>query len=256
MDFEKKIAIMQQGGEILKKIFSELINFIKPGIDTLTIDQKAEKLFKLFKVESAFKNYRPDFASRPYPANICLSLNEVIVHGLPSKDKIIQEGDILKIDIGIKYQNLYLDSALTIGIGDLEPKERKLIKATKEALKLAINFAKEGYTIGDIGYTIYNYLERENNFKVIKNLCGHDIGEYLHGNLQILNFGSPGLGKKIKKGLIFTIEPMANFFSNYALQINDFEFITEDHSKSSHFEVTLAVLGKENLILTDILDLV
>lgn len=256
MNLEQKIEIMKEGGEILKKIFAELINYLRPGINTLFLDEQAEKLFKMFKVKSAFKNYRPDFANRPYPANICVSLNEIVVHGIPKRDKIIKEGDIVKLDIGIIYKNLFLDSALSIGIEPISSKYKKLILVTKEALINAVKVAKENCYLGDIGYVIQETIEVKNNFKTIKNLCGHDIGEYLHGNLQILNFGQPKTGRKINKGDIFTIEPMASISSNYALQINDFEFKTQDNSFATHFEITLAVLGENNLILTDILDLV
>lgn len=256
MSFEEKIEIMLAGGKILKNIFSDLLQLVKPGINTYFLDQQAERLFKLFKVKSAFKNYKPDFASSPYPANICVSLNEIVVHGLPDKKIIIKEGDIVKIDIGIVYKNLFLDSALSVGIGYLDTKYQNLIKATKQSLLNSLNFAKEDNYFGDIGYIIQHTIEKENNFKVIKNLCGHDIGEYLHGELQILNFGNKKSGRKIKKGNIFTIEPMASLSTNYAVQINDFEFKTSDNSYSAHFEVTIGVVGKENLILTDILDLV
>ncbi len=125
--------------------------------------------------------------------------------------------------------------------------------ATKEALINAISISKEGYYIEDLGEEIEKIIEYKNNFKVIKNLCGHDIGEYLHGDLQILNFKQNKRNKPIKKGMIFTIEPMASLSSNYGVQINDFEFKTEDNSISSHFEVTLAVLGESNIVLTNIL---
>jgi methionyl aminopeptidase len=255
MAFEKKIEIMLAGGKILREIFLNLAELVKPGINTYFLDQQAEKLFKLFKIKSAFKNYQPDFASRPYPANICVSLNEIVVHGLPSKSVIIKEGDIVKIDIGIIYQDLFLDSALSFGVGELKPIYKKLITITKQSLINAIEMAKENNYLGDIGYMIQRTIEVENNFKVIKNLCGHDIGEYLHGELQVLNFGKPKSGRKIKKGDIFTIEPMASLTSDYAIQINDFEFKTSDNSYATHFEITLAVLGQENLILTDILDI-
>lgn len=256
MPFEKKIEIMLAGGKILRTIFADLIQLVKVGTNTYFLDQQAEKLFKLFKVKSAFKNYRPDFASHPYPANICVSLNEIIVHGLPSKKTVIKDGDIVKIDIGIIYKNLFLDNALSIGVGNLDDNYRNLIQVTKKALLNSLDVAKENNYFGDIGYTIQKTIEKDNNFKVIKNLCGHDIGEYLHGNLQILNFGKKKSGRKIEKGDIFTIEPMASLTTNYAVQINDFEFKTSDNSYSAHFEVTLAVIGKENLILTNILDLV
>jgi methionyl aminopeptidase len=250
--FEEKIKIMKEGGKILKEIFEELRNYIKPGISTFKIDQKAGELFEKFNVKSAFKGYRPDFSNIPYPANVCLSLNEIIVHGIPSEKKILKEGDVLKIDMGINYKGLFLDAATTLIIGETIEINKKLVETTKESLIKAIEIAKPKNTLGDIGYTIQKHIE-ENGFKVIKNLCGHDIGEYLHGNLQVLNFGKPKSGRVLKKGMIFTIEPMASISCEYAEQINDFEFKTMDNSISAHFEVTIAILENYNLILADIL---
>jgi len=250
--FEEKIKIMKEGGRILKEIFEELKNYIKPGISTLEIDNKAGELFEKFNVKSAFKGYKPEFSNVSYPANICLSLNEIIVHGIPLKKRIIKEGDILKIDIGIVYKELFLDAATTLIIGETTEINKKLVKITKESLLKAIEVAKPKNTLGDIGYTIQKHIE-ENGFKVIKNLCGHDIGEYLHGNLQVLNFGKPKSGQVLKRGMIFTIEPMASISSEYAEQINDFEFKTIDNSISAHFEVTIAILEEDNLVLADIL---
>ena len=250
--FEEKIKIMKEGGEILKEIFEELEKYIKPGISTFEIDKKAESLFEKHKVKSAFKGYKPDFAKKPFPGNICISLNEIVVHGIGKKEEKIKEGDIVKLDIGIAYKDLYLDAAKTIGIGKISQRAENLIKATKEALINAINIAKPCNTLGDIGYIIEKTINSY-NFKVIKNLCGHDIGEYLHGDLQVLNFGERGKGIKLKKGMIFTIEPMASIGSEYAVQINDFEFKTADNSLSSHFEITLAILEDNNLVLTKIL---
>jgi len=250
--FEEKIQIMKEGGIILKEIFLELKKYIKPGISTLEIDNKAYELFKKFKVESAFKGYQPNFSSIPYPGNICLSLNEIIVHGIPSKERILKKGDILKVDMGIIYKGYFLDAATTLIIEDTNEINRKLVETTKESLFKAIEVAKPKNTLGDIGYAIQKHIE-EKGFKVIRNLCGHDISEYLHGNLQVLNFGKPKSGRILKKGMIFTIEPMASISSEYAEQINNFEFKTLDNSISVHFEVTIAILETDNLILADIL---
>jgi methionyl aminopeptidase len=253
MSFEEKIDLMKKGGEILRLIFEELKDKTKAGITSFYLDNLAQKLFNKFKVKSAFKEYKADFSNKPYPANICVSLNEIIVHGIPRKNQFIKEGDIIKLDMGIIYKGLYLDAAITIGVGSISKEAENLIMATKEALINAISISKEGYYIEDLGEEIEKIIEYKNNFKVIKNLCGHDIGEYLHGDLQILNFKQNKRNKPIKKGMIFTIEPMASLSSNYGVQINDFEFKTEDNSISSHFEVTLAVLGESNIVLTNIL---
>jgi methionyl aminopeptidase len=248
MSFEEKIKLMEEGGDILSKIFEDIVDYIRPGIKTIEIDKRVEELLEKFNVKSAFKGYKPSFSKKQFPANLCISINEEIVHGIPS-EKIINDGDIVKIDMGIIYKNLYLDSAFTLGIGNIKEREKKLIETTKNALINAIDNAKEGNTLGDIGYAIQKTIE-ENGFKVIKNLCGHDIGEFLHGKMQILNFGERGKGIKIKEGMIFTIEPMASFGSEYGIQVDDFLFKTEDNSPSAHFEVTLAILKDKNIILT------
>jgi len=253
MNFEKKLSLMKQGGEILKIIFEEIKEKTKAGISTLYLDEFSQKLFNKFQVKSAFKGYKPDFSTKPYPANICVSLNEIIVHGIPRKNIFIKDGDIVKIDIGIIYKGLYLDAATTIGIGHISKEAENLILATKQALINAINISKEDYYIEDLGEEIEKIIEKKYNFKVIKNLCGHDIGEYLHGDLQIFNFKQKEKKCPIKRGMIFTIEPMASISSNYGIQINDFEFKTEDNSISTHFEITLAVLGEDNIVLTNIL---
>lgn len=251
IDFEKMIETMQEGGKILEAIFYELEALIKPKTPTLKIDKKAGDLFKKFKVKSAFKGYKPEFSKKTYPNNICISLNETIVHGLARKDKILQEGDLVKLDIGIVYKNFYLDAAKTIGVGEISLQKQRLIQATREALDKAIKTALPGHTLGDIGYIIQKTITSY-NFKVIKNLCGHDIGNYLHGKIQVLNFGERGRGLKLKEGMIFTIEPMASISSEYGIQVNDFEFVTEDSSVSAHFEATLAILKDQNLVLTNI----
>lgn len=252
MDFDTKYNLIKTAGSILATILKDLENEIKEGISLRKIDVLAEEMIRSYNAEPAFKGYKPYFAKKPYPYTICISLNNVIVHGLPKDDIYLKNGDIVKLDLGIKYQGVYVDSALTTYVGEISEEERKLILATKKALKNAIKVSLPGRTLGDIGWVIESTIEDE-GFKVIKNLCGHDIGEYLHGELQVLNFGDPGKGKKIEPGMFFTIEPMASLKSEIALENGDFEFKTQYGDKSAHFEVTLVILENKNEILTPII---
>jgi len=253
MDFDTKYSLMKKAGNILTSVFNDLRKFLKEGIELNKIDNLAEEMIRSLGAEPAFKNYKAPFALNPYPYSICLSLNEVIVHGYPKKNVYLKNGDVLKVDLGVKYQGVYSDAAFTLAIGEVEEKIEKLILTTKQALINASLICLPGRTFGDIGWCIETTIE-DQGFKVIKNLCGHDIGDYLHGDLQVLNFGDPGKGKKILPGMFFTIEPMASFFSENAIE-NDEEYVykTQKGDISTHFEVTLAILENKSEILTPII---
>lgn len=251
MDLETKYNLMKTGGQILSEILFNLKENIKPGISGDKLDKLAEELIYSLRAQPAFKNYQAPFAQKPYPYTLCLSLNEVVVHGYPQKNLIIRENDVIKVDLGIYYQGVYLDSAFTIYLGDDE-KIKKLVETTKKALIETIKIIKPGITTGDIGWKIESTIE-DNGFSVIKELCGHDIGEYLHGDLQILNWGDPGKGTIIKNGMFFTIEPMASLGLGEIEQVDDYIFKTKDNSPSTHFEVTLGVVNNKVEVFTKIL---
>lgn len=251
MDFETKYNYMKEGGYILSKILKDLSMEIKEGLELKKIDDLAEEMIFSYGAEPAFKNYQAPFAQSAFPYTICVSLNEEIVHGFPSKNKYLKNGDVVKLDLGLKYKGFYVDAALTTFIGEIDEKIKKLIFVTYKALRNALQVALPDMTLGDIGWSIETTIEDE-GFKVIKNLCGHDIGEYLHGDLQVLNFGDPGQGKKIKPGMFFTIEPMATFFKEYAIAKNDYIYVTEDKEVSTHFETTIVILPNKNEVLVPI----
>jgi methionyl aminopeptidase len=255
MSFLEEVEIMKEGGGILVGILKKLKQEVRVGKRASELNELAEKLIYQAGAESAFKNYKPDFAKKPYPYSLCVSINEVIVHGFPTKDLIIKNSNIVKLDLGIKFKGYYTDAAITIGVADISEKNKKLIEATRKALQKAFMSAKAGNTFGDISWQIESTIT-DYGFKPIKNLCGHDIGKFLHGDLQILNYGEPGTGEKIKPGMTFTIEPMASVGSEFATQENDFIFKTEDNSFSAHFEATIAVLENETIILTPIFDII
>lgn len=252
MNFETKYYLMKTAGDFLAEILSNLQKELKEGVEPSYLDKLAEEMIRDFGAEPAFKGYQADFAKKPYPYTLCVSLNEVIVHGYPKKNIYLKNGDVVKLDLGIKYQGIYVDSALTSYIGEINKEEKQLIETTKNALLKAIEVALPGNTFGDIGYVIEKTI-KDSGFKVIKNLCGHDIGEYLHGELQVLNFRESRKGKKIKPFMFFTIEPMASIGSEIAIQEDDYIFKTEDNSKGAHFEVTIVTLENKNEVLTPII---
>ncbi len=251
MDFQTKYNLMKTGGFILAEILKKLEKELKEGVELKKLDDWAEEMIRSYGAEPAFKNYRAPFAKNFYPYTLCVSLNDVIVHGYPQKGVYLKKGDVVKLDLGIKYEGVYVDSALTTFVGEVDEKVKELILTTKKALKNAIDVALPGRTLGDIGWSIETTIE-DGGFRVIKNLCGHDIGEYLHGDLQVLNFGDPGKGKKLEPGMFFTIEPMASLSSELAEQEDDYVFKTKDGSISAHFEATIVILEDGNEVLTPI----
>ena len=252
MDFQTKYNLMKTAGNILAQILKYLEKEVKEGVELKKLDDLAEKMIKDFGAEPAFKNYKAPFAKTKYPYTLCVSLNEIIVHGYPQEKVYLKNGDVVKLDLGIKYNGVYVDSAFTTYVGEIDEEAKNLILATKKALKNAISVALPGNTLGDIGWSIETTIE-DAGFKVIKNLCGHDIGEYLHGDLQVLNFGDPGKGKKLQPGMFFTIEPMASISSERAIAETDYVYKTEDGSLSAHFETTIVILENKNEILVPII---
>ncbi len=254
MDFDTKYNLMKQAGFILAETLKQLKKEIKEGVELKKIDDLAEEIIRSYSAEPAFKNYKAPFSKKPYPYSICISLNDVIVHGYPEENVYFKNGDVVKLDLGVKYQGIYADAALTLYVGEVNETVKNLIETTKKALKNAIAVSLPGNRLGDIGWAIETTIE-DAGFRVIKNLCGHDIGEYLHGELQVLNFGDPGTGVILKPGMFFTIEPMASISSENAVAEDDYVFRTDDGSISAHFEATLVVLENSNEVLTPIISL-
>ena len=197
----QEIEIMSQAGKILAEVIREIKTMIAPGIATNELDKAAEGLILKSGAQPAFKGYQG------FPKTLCVSINEQIVHGVPS-ERIIKEGDVVGLDLGIVYRGYYADMAITLPVGSVEPETMRLIKATKKALKRAIARAKPGKTLGDISHAIQGHIE-DQGFSVIRDLCGHGIGRKLHEEPEILNYGQRHKGPELKPGMILAIEPMA-----------------------------------------------
>ncbi len=241
----QEISVMAEGGKILAGIMEKLEKEVKPGITTNYLNKVAKDLVLKSGAKCSFLGYEG------FPACLCVSLNETIVHGVPS-DRVLKEGDIISLDLGILYKGFNSDMALTLPVGKISSNARRLINVTKESLEIGLAEIKIGNTFGDIGNAIQNYVESQ-GFQVIRELCGHGIGRELHEDPTILNYGKRGEGPKIKEGMVFCIEPMVTA-GDWKLKKSkdDFGYETQDGSLSCHFEHTIAVTEKGYFLLTNL----
>lgn len=250
---KEEIANLRDGGKILAEVLNTVAHLAMPGISTFRLNEVAEDLIQKFGARPSFKNYRPEKKSPPYPTALCTSLNDEVVHGVPSKERILQDGDVLGLDLGIWYGNLCTDSAVTVGIGAISKEAKKLINVTEESLYKGIKEAKAGNSIGDIGFAISKTIEPY-GFSVVRDLVGHGVGHGVHEDPQIPNYGQKGQGLKLKEGMILAIEPMIAV-GDYRIKFSDrdaFGYVTRDGSLAAHFEHTVAVTENGPEILTRI----
>lgn len=231
---EKEIAAIRKSSRIVAQVLADLRNITEPGVTTKDLDAFAEKRAREMGAVPAFKGYRD------YPASLCTSINEEIIHGIPSSRRI-REGDILGLDFGVVYDGYYGDAAVTYPVGDPGPEALRLIDAAEKAFFAGFAKIREGNRISDISHAIQNYVEAQ-GFSVIRAFVGHGIGMSLHEEPQIPNFGPPGRGPKIKKGLVLAIEPMISAGDwNVEIKDDSWTAITKDRSLSAHYEHTVAL---------------
>lgn len=235
-------------GKILGKLLKELSLRAKAGVNLLDLDAYARDYAKKNNAVPAFLNYKPEGAHRPYPAAICTSLNEVVVHGVP-RNYTLKSGDVLKLDAGIIYDGMYSDSAVTVPIGRISPKVRSLIKATYSALDDAIAVARAGNTIGDIGWAIERRA-RHANVKVLRALTGHGVGYELHEDPPVYNYGKRGTGMQLREGMVLAIEPMFSLGSEDIIQKRDESYASADGSMTAHAEHTIIITKSKPIIAT------
>jgi methionyl aminopeptidase len=247
----EEIKILQEGGKRHAEILRALAAMVKPGLSTLQLEDEARRLIEEGGDKAAFLGYTPTGAKRPFPAALCVSINEEIVHGIPNEnEKIIQEGDVVSIDLGLVHGGLITDSAVTVGAGNLDPETRELIRATQEALEAGIRAAQPGNHVGDIGAAVQKVAEKT-KFALAENLAGHGVGYKVHEEPFVPNAGEPGEGEKLVPGMVIAIEPMLNVGSGAIKNTRDgYTIVTRDGSKSAHFEHTVAITEKGNIILT------
>lgn len=238
-----EIKILREAGHILATVLQRLKGSLTSGISTKEIDSIAEMLVRDQGVLPAFKGYRG------FPGTVCASINNEVVHGIPSGKKI-EDGDIISIDIGIIYQNFYSDMAITVAVGNVRDELKKLLKVTEESLLKGIQQAYVGNHLTDISHVVQNHVEAH-GFSVVRDFVGHGIGKNLHEDPEIPNFGEPGRGPELKEGMVFAIEPMVNLGQFQTRILEDgWTVVTKDGKESAHFEHSIAITKDGPQILT------
>jgi len=250
---QEEIKILRQGGKKLARILEALGAFVKVGVSTDEINKYADELCESEKVVPAFLNYKPSGAARKYPASVCVSINDEIVHGIPNENpKVIKEGDIVSLDMGIIYKKLITDSAITVCVGEVDEAGRILVERTEKALLEGINAAVGGNTTGDIGFAISEFL-RPFGYGIVDELCGHGVGYKVHEDPVVPNFGQKKRGAVLKPGMVIAIEPMVNEGTkNIILDSDGYTYRTADGKRSAHFEHTIAITEGKPVILTSL----
>jgi methionyl aminopeptidase len=248
---KEEIEVLKEGGRRNAEILHTLAKIVKPGISTLDLENEATKLLAESGDMSATLGYTPRGARRAFPANLCVSINEEIVHGIPNEDpKTLKEGDIVTIDLSLIHKSLFTDSAITVPVGKIDEVSQKLINATKAALERGIAVAKPGNHIGDIGEAIQDYAEAA-GFSIAEDLAGHGVGFALHEDPFVPNEGRAHVGHELVPGMVIAIEPMLCAGKGAIRTLKDgYTIVTKDGSRSAHFEHTIAITETGNIILT------
>jgi len=245
------IAILREGGKRHTDILRQVAAAVTPGVTAAALNALAEKLIKENSDEAAFLGYTPKGAKRPYPASLCVSVNDEVVHGIPNeKEKILKEGDIVSLDLGLRHNSLITDAAITVPVGKIDATAEKLIETTKKALVIGIAAAHGGGHIGDIGEAIEKFV-RPFGYGIVRDLAGHGVGYAVHEPPFVPNFGKKGKGKKLLPGMVLAIEPMVTIGSGEVRKSADgFGYETIDDSFSAHFEHTVVVAEDGCQVLT------
>jgi len=238
-----EMDLLRVSNRIAAEALVELKKLVEPGMDTAELDRFAEAFVRERGAKPAFKGYND------YPSTLCTSINEMVVHGIPSSRKL-KDGDIISLDIGTIYRGYYGDAAVTLPVGTISEEANRLLQVTRSALDLGIKQAKAGHRVSDISYAIQEFVE-DNGMSVVKAFVGHGIGKALHEEPQIPNFGSPGKGPVLQSGMVLCIEPMVNLGTSEILILEDkWTAMSKDRSLSAHFEHTVAITEDGTEILT------
>lgn len=241
---QREIEIMRKAGRIVAGAHELVKKNIKPGISTMELDKMVEEYIRSCNAIPAFKGYNG------FPASICTSVNEEVVHGIPSLSVKLKDGDIISVDIGAVFEGYVGDGAKTFPVGQIDSEKEKLIKVTRQSFYEGIKYAKPGFRLSDISHAIQSYAESF-GFSVVRDFVGHGVGKKMHEEPQIPNFGSPGKGPRLQKGMVLAIEPMINA-GKYHVNIlsNDWTVVTLDGKASAHYEHTIAITDGEPELLT------
>ncbi len=239
----EEIELMREAGKIVGELLQTLAHEVKLGVKTRELDALCAREVARYGAQSSFKHYRG------YPAHICTSINDEVVHGIPG-DRVLRDGDIISIDVGVKFKGFQGDAAITVGVGKIKPEARKLIEVTEGALLAGIAAAREDVHLGEISAAVQSYVEAQ-GFSVVREYTGHGIGRQMHEEPQIPNYGLRNEGPVLRKGMTLAIEPMVNA-GGWRTKVSDDQWtvVTADGSLSAHFEHTIAVTDGKAEILT------
>ncbi len=239
-----EIALMREAGRIVSEILDELEKAVAPGVTTWDLDALAEKLIYQQGARPAFKGYHG------FPACLCASVNDEVVHGIPSKRRKLREGDLMKLDFGVVYRGFFGDSARTVPVGKVSSEAQALVNATREALNKGIQAMVAGNRLGDIGHAVQSYVEIR-GFSVVRTFSGHGIGRRLHEAPDVPNYGQPGSGMKLRPGMVLAVEPMVNQGTDEVMVLEDqWTAVTRDSKLSAHFEHTVLITEGGPEVLT------
>ncbi|MCI5051265.1 MAG: type I methionyl aminopeptidase [Candidatus Pacebacteria bacterium] len=247
----QQIEILREAGKIHAKILNQLEEYIRPGLSAMELNNKADELVRAAGAIPAFLNYQPDHTYPLYPASLCVSINDVIVHGIPTDEIIIQDRDLVSIDLGLKYKNMFTDSARTVIVGEVSDEKRQLVADAYKALEIGIAAAKPGNTVGDIGYAIESFNNKK--YGNVRELSGHGVGVAIHEDPYVPNYGKPGRGAKLKPGMVIAIEPMFNLgTADVHFWDDGYTVTTADGKASAHVEHTVLITENGPEILTSL----
>lgn len=245
---DHEISIIKQNGILLGKAHAEVAKAVKAGVTTSQLNKIAEEYLQDHQAHPSFKGYV--VSGKKFPSALCISVNDVVVHGLPSNYELV-DGDIVSIDCGVYLNGFHADSAYTYAVGEISDDIKALLKTTKESLYLGISKAIEGMRVGDVSFEVQNYCEKK-GYTIVRELVGHGVGKNLHEDPEVPNYGKRGAGPKLKEGMVMAIEPMVNLGSKYVKAGSDgWTIKTKDGKPSAHFEHTIAIRkGKAEILTT------
>ncbi len=240
---DEEIELLRESNLIVARTLAEVAKYIQPGVTTKYLDQIGEDYIRSCGAVPSFLNYSG------YPASLCISVNEVVVHGIPSVKQVLKDGDIVSVDCGAYKNGYHGDSCYTFRVGDVDEKIVSLLRTTKESLYLGIEQAVEGHRLGDVGHTIQNYCQRK-GYSVVREMVGHGVGRHLHEEPEVPNYGSKGSGPLLKSGMVIAIEPMINMGNrNIVIENDGWTTRTADRKPAAHFEHTIAIRkGKADIL--------
>ena len=241
---------MRAANVIVAEVLAELRRRVRPGVTTAELDRVAEEMTRQRGAVSAFKGY--EVHGNVFPRSVCVSINEEVVHGIPSERRTLQEGDLVGIDFGVCYQDFYGDSAVTVAVGQADAESERLMRATREALLAGIAQVRVGRRLGDVSAAIQERAERD-GFSIVRDFVGHGIGKRLHEEPQVPNFGKPDRGLRLRPGMVFAIEPMVNAgAAEVVIKEDGWTAVTKDGSRSAHFEHSVAVTDNGPYVLSQL----